>query len=150
MKFLVTDECVRLARWLRLMGHDTALMPARPLSALYSTAYEQSRTIITRTQRVRHSRLFRVVPLEKGTLEAQLRQLIREVPLTVEPARMLSRCDRCNVSVEPIEKSLARAEVPPYVFETQSTFHRCPTCHRIYWSATHEQRIRACFSRLMP
>lgn len=150
MKFLVTEESARLARWLRLMGYDTALMPARPLSALYRAAYEASRTIITRNQRVRPSRLFRVVQLQKGTLDAQLRQLMREVPLAVEATRVLSRCDCCNALVEPVEKSRVKAHVPPYVFQTQSTFHRCPACRRIYWSATHEHRIRAFFTQLTP
>lgn len=150
MKFLVTDECARLARWLRLMGHDTALLPAHPLSALYRAAYAESRTIITRTQRVRPSRLFRVVQLRPGTLAAHLRQLVREIPLRVDAASLLSRCDRCNALVEPIDTSLARAQVPPYVFQTQSAFHRCPACGRIYWAATHEQRIRAFINQMTP
>jgi len=150
MKFLVTEECARLARWLRLMGHDTALLPAQPLSELYRTAYQESRIIVTRNRRARPSRLFRMIQLDGRTLEEQLRQLMREAPLTIDATTVLGRCDRCNVLVEPIDKSLVKSRVPPYVYETQSTFHQCPSCRRIYWSATHEHRIRAFFSQLTP
>ena len=36
----------------------------------------------------------------------------------------------------------AAAEVPPYVARTQEHFRRCPRCGRIYWRATHAERMR--------
>lgn len=143
MNWLVTEECGRLARWLRLCGDDTALMPAQPLSALYRRAHNESRLIVTRNHRVRPGQWFRVIRLTSHQLAEQLRQLMREAGLTLEDERCLSRCDRCNVSVEPIEKPQVTDRVPPYVFRTQESFVACPSCHRIYWSATHVQRIRA-------
>ena len=34
-----------------------------------------------------------------------------------------------------------RDRVPPYVFQTQQSFRSCPECGRVYWQATHWQRI---------
>ena len=147
---LVTDECGRLARWLRLCGYDAAQMPAQPLSDLYRRAYGEGRIVVTRNRRIRAGCLFRVVHLEGQSLEEQLQQVIRELDLLVEATRVFTRCDRCNVAVEPIEKAAVKERVPPYVFQTQQTFHVCPSCHRVYWAATHWQRACRLFDRLRP
>ncbi len=139
--FLVTDECARLARWLRLCGYDTALMNARPLSALYRRAYAERRIVVTRNRRVPTSSLVHVVHVQSMQLADQLQQLVRELGLAIDADQALSRCDRCNVEVELIEKALVKDRVPPYVFETQRAFRCCPSCQRIYWMATHCQRI---------
>ena len=148
MKLLVTKDSQRIARWLRLMGHDAMLMPASPLPALYRLAYNERRTIITRDGRVRPGALVRVVHLESGELDAQIRQLWLALPALDEPEAAFSRCDRCNAPVEPVEKAAVQSLVPPYVFQTQPTFHRCPSCQRIYWAATHWQRVRRFLGRL--
>ena len=142
MRFLVTDECARLARWLRLMGYDTTEGAAKPLSALYQSAYHDGRTIITRNRRVRPGQLIRVIQLESQELAGQLRQILRACAPTLDETQMFSRCDACNVPVEPIEKGQVKDRVPPYVFQTQHAFHHCPSCQRIYWAATHYDRIR--------
>ncbi|MBI3319090.1 MAG: hypothetical protein HYZ89_00665 [Candidatus Omnitrophica bacterium] len=148
MKLLVTEESGRLSRWLRLMGYDTAQAEGASLSAVYRTAYNERRIVLTRNSRVKESRLFRVVHLRSTLLEEQLRQLVRELPLAASEERWFTRCDRCNVPVEPIERALVKERVPPYVYETQRTFRACPSCHRIYWAATHWHRARALFGRI--
>jgi uncharacterized protein with PIN domain len=147
-KLLVTEECGRLARWLRLMGYDTQTLSAQPLPALYQRAVNEQRAVVTRNRRVRPGRLVRVVQVRSQQLPDQLRQLITELGLGVEEEYLFSRCDVCNREVEPVEKAAVKELVPPYVFQTQSAFHRCPSCRRIYWAATHAERARAFFSSL--
>lgn len=148
MKFLVTEESGRLARWLRLMGYDVALAGRIPLSNLYRQACNEGRTVLTRNHRVKAGSLVRVVHVESGLLEEQLRQLIRDAGVVVDEDDIFTRCDRCNVPVEPIEKAQAKARVPPYVYHTQEEFHQCPSCRRIYWAATHWERACKLFERV--
>lgn len=148
VKWLVTHECGRLARWLRLMGYDTVWAKDVPLSALYQQAYNDQRIVVTRNRHVGASCLVRVIQLRSPLLEAQLQQLMQELDLVLDDARLLSRCDRCNVEVAPIERSQVNGQVPPYVYATQQQFTVCPSCQRIYWAATHWQRVRACLNRL--
>ncbi len=148
MKLLVSDECQRLARWLRLAGHDVAMMPAVPLTALYRTAYQQGRVVLTRNGRVKGSCLFRVVRIASEQLEDQMKQLVREIGLSIDEEQMFSRCDRCNAELEDIEKSAVKDRVPPYVYQTQQAFYACPSCQRIYWAATHYARAQQFFKRL--
>lgn len=142
MKFLATDESVRLARWLRLMGYDTALSEAQPLSALYERAFNENRVIVTRDRDVKAGYWLRVIQLDSGELAAQLKQLVTQLELSVDWPRVGSRCDVCNAEVERAEKAFVQDKVPPYVWRTQKRFFECPSCHRIYWPATHWQRIQ--------
>ena len=147
-QFLVTEECGRLARWIRLMGYDAAQMPATPVSALYRRAYNEGRVIVTRNRRVGSSGVVRVVQLAAQGVAEQLRQVMRDAGFVVDPERMLTRCDQCNVEVQLAEKSQVSARVPPYVFEMQQRFRRCPSCQRIYWAGTHCARISEMLKRL--
>ena len=144
----MTEECGRLARWLRLLGYDTTWQPAQPVSALYRRAYNESRIVVTRDGRIGASCLFRVIQLTSTDRDAQLQQILQTLRLDVDHARPFSRCDVCNVPVQPIERASVKTRVPPYVYTTQQTFHACPSCQRIYWAATHWQRARAVFERL--
>lgn len=148
MRFLLTGELARLARWLRLMGYDAVSAPStEPLPDLYCRAHDEGRVLLTRNRRIGPSCLFRVVQIASPALEAQLRQLVGE--LGVSPARQaFSRCDRCNVAVEPVEKAAVEGRVPAYVYQTQAAFTRCPSCERIYWAATHQRRIAAVLERV--
>jgi len=125
------------------MGYDTALQPTNPLSSLYRRAYNERRIVVTRNRRVGASCLFRVVQLTSGELVEQLRQLKQE--LSLSETKAFSRCDVCNIVLQPVEKTQVKPRVPPYVYETQTRFTRCPSCQRIYWPATHYARARAFF-----
>lgn len=148
VRFLATQEVGRLARWLRLMGFDTARVEGLSVSELYRTAYSERRIVLTRNARIGTSHLFRVIHLRSPHLEDQLRQLLSELHLTIDEETLFTRCDVCNVPVEPIEKPRVKDRVPPHVYHTQQTFHTCPSCHRVYWAATHWQRARALLEKL--
>lgn len=147
MKLLVTDECQRLARWLRLMGYDTLIMPAQPLSALYQTAHNEDRIVLTRNQRVRPGTLARVMLMRHTNIVDQLRQVERDLGEPDSRARF-SRCDQCNAVVEAVTPEDVRGQVPPYVYQTQRTFRRCPACGKVYWSATHCDQIASILRRV--
>jgi uncharacterized protein with PIN domain len=147
-KFLATEEVGRLARWLRLMGYDTAIVKGLPRTDLYRKAYNERRIVVTRNRHIGASCLFRVVHLASSLLEEQLQQVVRELTLAIDDERLFTRCDICNVPVEPIERSVVKARVPPYVYAKQQDFYTCPSCQRIYWAATHWHRARALIERL--
>jgi uncharacterized protein with PIN domain len=73
------------------------------------------------------------------------REQLRQVGAAVSLARggAFTRCVECNDPLVTIAREAVRERVPPYVFETQHAFWTCPTCHRLYWPATHHARMRA-------
>jgi len=130
------------------MGYDTEVVRGIPVSELYRKAYNGRRIVLTRNRRVKASCLFHVIHLNSLMLEDQLRQVIRELSLPIDDDQLFTRCDCCNVPVEPVEKPLVKDRVPPHVYHKQTAFYTCPSCHRVYWAATHWQRARALFESI--
>ena len=147
MRLLLTTELGRLARWLRLMGCDAELSPASPVDALTCRAVNEQRVLVTRIRAIGTSCVFRVVHVTSPLLDAQLTELLAQLP-ELRAQQRFSRCDRCNVPVEPIAKAQVEERAPPYVYQTQERFTTCPRCQRIYWPATHWQRAQAVLDRI--
>ncbi len=132
----------RLAVWLRLIGCDATCGSQVTGRALIRHARNDGRTIVTRDRRLLRERnappmLF----IESDRFRDQLRQVVSAYNL--DPlAHIFTRCSRCNEPVVPISKEAVRGQVPEYVFTTQERFVRCPRCRRIYWPATHYERVR--------
>lgn len=133
----------RLARWLRVLGFDTAYRSDLPGARLLTLAGREERIVVTRDARLRCPRgRVRVVRLRSDRFRDQLRELDREVPLGGVGERP-SRCVECNEEVRALAPDEVPASVPEYVRATQAAFQRCPRCRRVYWPATHRARMDA-------
>ena len=121
------------------MVYDTGLDDAE----IVDLAVGERRTILTRDRRLVERRLARDhLLIRSDDLEEQIVQVIRELGLEVRRSGIMGRCVSCNGRLEPLDAEVARRSVPPYVARTQLAFRRCPGCDRIYWSATHVERMR--------
>ena len=139
-KFIVDANVGRLARWLRIMGHDARFAPDVEDGELVRLALAEGRAVITRDRHVMRRRAIatgRVSALliTGDRLGEQLRQVIDAFGL--DAAAVLSRCVECNEPLRPVEREAARDRAPAYVFETQESFVECPRCARLYWRGTH-------------
>ncbi len=138
----------RLAKWLRLLGFDTVYDPSLRGSRLLQRAAREGRILLTRDTRLLQRRdvpqhLF----IEADDFRSQLRQVV--TAFGIDPrAASFQRCARCNSALEEAAAAAVRDRVPPYVLATQAQFFHCPACDRVYWAATHVERIRAELERL--
>lgn len=139
MKFLLTPELGRLAKWLRAMGHDAALFKGRTPDLL-AKATAEGRTILTRLTSLQGHKGTPVVSIQSDQLQKQLKELKKLRGIQWPSKNLFSRCIVCNVPVEAVAKERAKGKVPPHVFQTQDNFSYCPQCRRIYWNATHWER----------
>ena len=131
-----------LARWLRILGFDVHYDPELADADLVELAVTDDRVILTRdTRLIRRRKARNHLFVRSSALEEQLRQVITELRFRVLPHRVLGRCLRCNEPLADLPAAEARSRVPAYVARTQDRFRRCPTCHRIYWRATHVERM---------
>jgi uncharacterized protein with PIN domain len=132
-----------LARWLRILGYDTAYDPAISDAKLVRRSLTEGRHILTRDQALSEEwRVSECTILGVDGTEAQLKELLGRFNL-MDGADLFSRCTVCNGSLEPIAREHAEGHVPPRVFELHDAFTRCPDCHHIYWDGSHTQRTRA-------
>jgi uncharacterized protein with PIN domain len=144
--FAVDSMLGRLARWLRILGHDVAYGPHLRGRTLVACARRERRLLLTRdTRLLRDPGLPPHVFVTSDHFRDQLRQVAAVVPLG---GGFLHRCLACNEPLAEVAPETVAAEVPPYVAATQTQFWRCPHCRHLYWPATHRTRIREELSRM--
>jgi uncharacterized protein with PIN domain len=148
-RFIADAMLGKLARWMRTLGCDVEYFNDIGDAELVKKAVAEERIILTRDtlllkRRAAKGRSFFV---EGDHVAAQLRQVAERFGLPGRP--VLTRCLRCNRPLERLDKEAAKDRVPPYVFETQEEFSRCPSCGRVYWAGTHRLRMEEDVARLL-
>jgi uncharacterized protein with PIN domain len=139
-KLLADGMLGRLARWLRILGYDTAFDAEADDWTLVRRARAQGRLLLTRDRQLASRRGAPALLIESEELAEQVRQVIETVGPSPEGA--FTRCPVCNQRLAPLSHEEARGRVPPHVHRTQHEFHLCPACDRVYWRGTHWQRMR--------
>ncbi|MFZ3062429.1 MAG: Mut7-C RNAse domain-containing protein [Actinomycetota bacterium] len=143
-RFTADQMLGRLAKWLRIFGYDTLYLNPAQDSDLLATCKRNRRILLTRdtlllkVREVRDGQI-RALLIKSDFVDQQLREVAREFKLKPRLGRL---CPEDNVSLERVERSLARQFVPRFVFQTQMEFSHCPVCNRFFWQGTHWQRIR--------
>ena len=150
-RFIVDVNAGRLAKWLRIMGYDTAFIPGIEDGRLVSVARDEGRALLTRDRRLMMRRPIatgevQAILLEDDRLDGQLRQVVETFGL--ETHRAFSLCIGCNVALRKANREEIRERVPPYVFQTQEEIEECPSCGKPFWRGTHWRNVRRELARL--
>ena len=120
----------RLARWLRLLGHDTLYAETGDDELL---RLGETRRLLTRD--IELARRGGVPVIEADGLQEQL------LEVAPPPAKPFTRCTACNGELRAATSAEA-THAPPRVREAHSEFRACDTCGQLYWPGTHFERIR--------
>ena len=148
LRFSLDSSLGRLARWLRLLGHDAAWERNDDLATATARARAEDRLLLTRSRDLH--RLGLAWPPRGGLVlisDDPVEQLVETAARwpVFATAVPLSRCAECNRALTPIDPEEARRRVPPFVARTQHEYRMCPSCSRIYWTATHAAAIAQVF-----
>jgi uncharacterized protein with PIN domain len=142
MKLLLSKELGRLARWLRILGFDTAYFAGDNLSSLLIQALKEERIILTRNQRLTSASGTKVILIKDQTLKDQIRNILSALEIGLDPDLMFKRCILCNMQLVKVDKEKVKDRVPEYVFKTTKDFTSCPKCRRIYWQGSHWGNVK--------
>jgi uncharacterized protein with PIN domain len=148
MKFIVTRELGKLAKWLRIFGYDTEYFTRPGHSSLIIQALRDERIILTRNHRLPKSAGIKIVLLENEKIKAQIREVLKELKISPNCDMMFSRCIICNLELENTDKEKIKDKIPEYVFNTQDNFRTCPACQRIYWLGTHWGNVQTTLNEI--
>jgi uncharacterized protein with PIN domain len=140
MKLLADATLGRLAKWLRILGYDTAYLADTDDFAVMRLARAEDRLVLTRDHALAGRRGIRTVLIESERLEDQLRQVWDVIGTPPGPAH--ARCPVCNQPLVEAPPELVADRVPPYIHRTHARFSLCVTCDRLYWPGSHWQRIQ--------
>jgi uncharacterized protein len=137
-RFVADIMLGKLAKWLRTLGFDTCCRRLDQQQLIIDYR-EQGYLLITRNQRWCGQSA--VICLKANDPAEQLRELIAAVPIAPAEVHLLQRCLLCNACLQVRPREDVAGQVPDYVFETQTVFHQCPKCLKLYWSGSHPQRM---------
>jgi uncharacterized protein with PIN domain len=143
--FLADAMLGRLAKWLRLLGYDTAYAGEESDQRIAARARAESRVVLTRDREMARRKGIRCLLVHSQDLGEQLEQVLSSFDRPrgeIEP-----RCPQCNASLIEISPQEARSHVPAYVFQAHRRFRRCPACERVYWPGSHWAKIEEMLAR---
>ncbi len=137
-RFLLDSMLGKLAKWLRILGFDARCERIASKAELDNLTRD-GLIVVTRSRRWIGQG--RVLLLKSNDPSLQLQELVATLGITRKELQLLSRCIRCNEPLHRIPRQEVLGAVPDYVYETQSDFHQCPRCSRIYWPGSHCKRM---------
>ncbi len=151
MKFIADIMVGKLARYLRMAGHDVAYFNDASDDFILETAIKESRVVLTRDTLMLKRKQFtsgaiKSVFISSGDIRKQLLQVRQELSINLGPD--LIRCLKCNDLLVKVLKKEIRNKVPPYVYSTQDEFMHCRRCRKYYWRGTHYDYMDDFFKRL--
>jgi len=148
-RFVCDAMLGRLARWLRVIGCDTAYRADVADAEIARLAAAEQRVILTRDRRLPLEwKPRRCLMVESESVADQLRQVVDAFELDWR-SRTFTRCTRCNAVLHEASKPQVVGRVPVRVLLEQSRFACCPGCRRIYWSGSHARRMRRALERIL-
>ncbi len=130
----------RLVKWLRIIGQDVIYGPHLTGYGLIRAARAENRLILTRDRGLKQKQPPAFLFIESDHYREQLRQVVGQCALKFADD-LFTRCIECNSVLQSRPKETLEKVVPPYVFSSQEKFFSCPSCRRIYWPATHHQKM---------
>jgi uncharacterized protein len=141
LRFVADGHLGRLARYLRMLGLDTAWQRDASDEEIAQVASAQDRIVLTRDlgllKRRMVTRGYYVRELEP---RRQLPEVVRRFDLASRLSPF-SRCLRCNAILQAVRKEDVAGGLPSRVRERHEEFRRCPACGRVYWAGSHRQRM---------
>ena len=140
MRFIVDSMLGKLAKWLRILGHDTHYQSYYSPGTIGRLVEENRRLVSRRKAAVD---LYEDALLIKSDhVGDQLKEVNHEIPLFLGSSHIFSRCIICNFLLEDAGLEVAEENIPDYVFYEHTRGIRfCPSCKRYYWQGSHRERV---------
>ncbi len=148
MKFIADIMVGKLAKYLRMAGHDVLYINTASDDEIIKIASETGRMVLTRDSLMLARKEFKNGTLKNlyikdEKLKNQLEQIKSDLKISLEPN--LTRCVECNQILIRVKKEDIKNKIPPYVYKTQQSFLYCKKCDKYYWKGTHYQNIKNIF-----
>lgn len=146
-RFLADHMLIKLAKWLRMTGHDVSSPPQNANdSDLISMACKEERVLITRDKDLaqRCKKLgVGCIFVKSSHLEDQLREMKGNgLFLQMRPIR----CTMCNGKLMKVTDERHKKRYP-FLNEDTATWI-CQRCGRVYWEGSHWKKIKEKLSEI--
>jgi uncharacterized protein with PIN domain len=142
LQFLADAMLGKLARWLRIIGHDTAYDPSLEDGAMIFKAKSEGRVLVTRDLEL--SKRAKREGVESALIRSPLlaEELDEILPL-LGIGRAGSRCPLCNTPLSEADRSVQIKKI-----SGNARLWSCPSCGKIYWHGSHWKGIKTTLESL--
>jgi uncharacterized protein len=148
LRFACDVHLGKLAKYLRMLGLDVFYKNDIYYYQIINLSLEQERIILTKdNELVKDKRITRAYLVKQSNPRMQLFEIISYFDL-IGIIKPLSRCLKCNLSVQPVEKNSIKKQVPAPILNLHQSFMKCYGCKRIYWMGSHYQAMMNWISRI--
>ena len=142
IKFIVTKELGKLARWLRILGFDTVYYNNDSIGTLVIKALSENRAIVTRRRKTIGNLEKETVVVRSEKIKGQIKEVMEKLRLDIDESKIFTRCTVCNGILKRVDKDRVKGSVPEYAFKAHDVFMRCVSCGKVYWQGAHWGGIR--------
>ncbi|MBN1538940.1 MAG: hypothetical protein JW939_02260 [Candidatus Thermoplasmatota archaeon] len=141
-RFVCDEMLKRLARWLRIMGHDVVDPTVRNDGELIRITASENRVLLTRDRDLSNNRTVQAHRIVSDDLDIQLTEFIARYP----PERFRpgpTRCPVCNGILRVKRTCIMESEwepmvpVPADILADHDIVYECELCNKVYWTGSH-------------
>jgi uncharacterized protein len=146
LNFVVDGMLGKLARWLRMMGHDVTYSNNIDDAQLLTIAKTENRVLLTRDFALYQQAIGKNLETYyvEGVTEAErLAELSKRFGIALDINLEESRCPKCNAQLKPVPKAEIGEKVEKNTLLNYDEFWLCPNCGAVYWQGAHWTKIRA-------
>jgi hypothetical protein len=134
----------KLARWLRMLGHDAIYLVEFDDSELLELAKKEERVLLTKDLELYKRAISRGLDsyyVEGKTEPERIAEVAKRysLPLVIDMDK--SHCPICDTKLAAASKEQLQCELEKNTFTYYSKFWRCPNCGQIYWQGAHWTQI---------
>ena len=149
MKFVADCMLGKLAKWLKILGFDTAYFSKIEDENLLVFALNESRVLLTRDNGlIEKSKNVPALFINSEKWSEQIQQVLKEFNLKGK-AKPNSRCIECNTVLRILPKKRAKNMVTPFIYKNANVFSLCPDCGRVFWKGTHQDDMEEKITKIL-
>lgn len=144
MKFLADGMLGKLARWLRIVGHDVVYSVQFCDNELLDLSKKEERTLLTRDFELYKraiSRGLNAFYVEGKSESDWLAEVAKRYGLQLKIDIDKSHCTLCNAPLKSASKYELTSQIEKNTYNFYDKFWKCPNCGQVYWQGTHWKQI---------
>jgi uncharacterized protein with PIN domain len=149
-RFILDVHLGRLARYLRMLGFDSAWRRECSDVEIIDQALLENRIILTRDIGIlKQRRVTHGYWLRNTRPAAQLAEVVEALDLRGQ-VRPFTRCMECNGLIRPVAPEGLAGRIDPDILGRFEAFWECAACSRVYWQGTHWWRMLRLVQSILP
>jgi len=140
-RFILDVHLGKLARYLRMLGFDTAYQPHCDDVTIIDLSLQQQRIILTRDLGIlKQNRVTHGYWLRHTEPWEQLLEVMLALDLFSQ-AQPFTRCMECNGPIDHVDKTAITGRIDADILQRFEAFWQCRGCMKIYWRGSHYEHM---------